>query len=128
MTALYVNPLTPLRWAAVIPAAMLATVAAQVAFTFLGGLTLASLFTSGPDSIIWASKTVASPFMGAAFVAAATWAAPSRRRTVAVVATILVVCWGLALAVGAGAWGLAIGALGVVGALAALAIIRQAAA
>ena len=127
MTALRVNPPAPLRWAAVVPAALLAAVVAQIALMSLAGFTLSSLYVSGPDWVIWAAKSVASLFMGAAFVAGATWAAPSRRRAVAAAAAVVVVGWGLMLAVGAGTWGPVMGGLGVVGALAASAVAWRAA-
>ena len=126
MTALRSRPPAPLRWAAVVPAALLATVVAQVAFMWLAGRVLFSFSDVEPDQVMWAAKAVASPFMGATFVAGAAWVAPTRRRAVASVAAAAVVAWGLAIAVGAGTWGPSIGGLGIAGALGALAAVRRA--
>ena len=131
MTALRINPPAPLRWAAVIPAALLAAVVAQVLMMSLAGFTLSSFYdsyASGPSWMIWAAKSFASLFMGAAFVAGASWAAPSRRRATAATAAVVVIGWGVMLAVGAGTWGPVMGGLGVVGALSASAVVWRAAA
>ncbi|MEM0961787.1 MAG: hypothetical protein AAGK21_04485 [Bacteroidota bacterium] len=125
MAALSVPPLPLFRWAAVVPAALLAAAVAQVTLMLLGGLALSSLYTSGPDWMIWAAKSVASPFMGAAFVAGATWVAPSRRDRVALGAFTGVVVWGVALMVGAGTWGPAMGGLGILGACGVLAVVQR---
>lgn len=87
-----------LRWLAVPVLALVAVLAAQV---LLFQLSLAALaWVRGPavGDGIWAAKTVASFFMGATFVAVASWVAPAYRRRVSLVAFGSVVLWGSRLA------------------------------
>ena len=114
-----------LRWIAAVPAALLAMLSVQVAVTFV----TYRLFGAVAVGWTWEAKCIAAPLMGAAFVGAACWVAPSRQRSVAAVAFVVVAVWGIALAVGGpSTWGPVMGALGVAGALAtAIRVGRQAA-
>ena len=117
-------PLT-LRWAAIVPAAVLAAGAAQLISMALAGLTFPFEFLYGPGDAIWAVKSVASVFMGAAFVSAATWTAPASRRGIAVVAVTVVLVWaffGLSTG-GTDMRDFAIGGGGLTGAFAAVAVV-----
>ena len=129
MTALRTAPLSPLRWAAVIPAALLAFVAVQVLLMSVAGLTIPHLYVTGPDWVTWAVKSVASVFMGAAFVGTAAWVAPEGRRGVAIAAVAVVVVWAASLfSGGPDVWGAIMGSAGVTGALATLALVWRSAA
>lgn len=106
--------LSSLRWVAAVPAAMLAALAAQLTTMFL----TYRLFGAGETGWMWQAKCIAAPLMGAAFVGVASWIAPSRQRSVALIAVAIVAIWGIALTVGGpSTWGPVMGALGVGGAL-----------
>lgn len=102
------------RWAAVIPAVLLAVVSAQIAIQFV----MYRLFGAVGAGWTWGAKCMAAPLMGAAFVGVACWVAPSRQRLVAAVAFAVVAVWSVALMVsGPSTWGPLMGVLGVSGAL-----------
>jgi hypothetical protein len=83
------------RWAAVIPAVLLAVVSAQIAIQFV----MYRLFGAVGAGWTWGAKCMAAPLMGAAFVGVACWVAPSRQRLVAAVAFAVVAVWSVALMV-----------------------------
>lgn len=126
MTAnlLHVHP--TLRWAAALPSALLAVALMQWVALFIAGRTLALFVSPGADWFVWAAKSITCPFMGAVFVLVAAAMAPARRRLVAMVATMLVVVWGLSLGLrGADVWGAVMGGSGVAGALATYLVVRR---
>ena len=102
------------RWAAVIPAALLAVVSAQIAIQFV----MYRLFGAVEAGWTWGAKCMAAPLMGAAFVGVACWVAPSRQRLVAAVAFAVVAVWSVVFMVsGPSAWVPLMGVLGAGGAL-----------
>jgi hypothetical protein len=119
MRPLRASSFAPLRWAAVLPAALLAAACAQV-FVFapiLWGLT--SSLGQEPAWLRWLAKSIATPIMAAAFIGAATWCAPTRRRIVALSALVVVTAWGtLLIAAGPSTWGPVMGMLGIAGGIA----------
>ena len=83
------KPAACLLWLLVLPVALLASRAAQVAVVRLASI--AFYHAAGPqDWITGASKCVASVFMGASFVVAAWWVAPTRKPAAAAAAFGLV--------------------------------------
>lgn len=111
-----------LRWFLVLPVAVAATAATQVAVSSTAhSLTLMAL---GPESgeAWWLAKAAATPFMGAAFVGAAWWVAPSQKPSVAMLSLGAIAIWStflIATSVGGAGfpWPAVLGALGFVGGL-----------
>jgi hypothetical protein len=118
-----------LLWLAVAPVALQASYAAQQVVFRLAGNAL--YHAAGPqDWITWASKCVASVFMGASFVMAVWWVAPSRKPAAAAVAFGVVLLWAGALIYGAvvpgfNGWLLAMGLSGVLGGAVAWTLTRR---
>jgi hypothetical protein len=93
-----------LRLGLMIPAALVAAFAAQIIVGRGLGIVLGVLWRRNitDDWLIWAAKTVTSPFMSAAFFGAMWWVAPpTRRSVVAVGALVAVLLWGGLLIFGA---------------------------
>jgi len=108
----FISP-SAIRWAATLPVALLAAVSPNLVISLL----MHRVFDAAGTEWVHPAGCLAAPFMGAAFVGAACWVAPSRQRLVAVVALAVVVVWALVATVrGAPVWGPIAGALGVGGA------------
>ena len=118
-----------IRWLLLLPVALIATVIVQVlVFRVFSSLLMLIL---GPDinSVIWISKSITAPFMGAAFVTTFWLLAPSNKNMAAALSLLLVAVWGLRL-MSSGisdrfVWVFVMGALGLAGAIAAFFIGRN---
>jgi len=110
---------TPLRWTALLPAALLAAAVAQVLVfaPVLWGVALS--LGHEPTWLRWVTKIFASPVMAAAFVSAAVWCAPTYRRVVALGALAVTIAWGALLIATGPTWGPVMGGLGITGGAAA---------
>jgi hypothetical protein len=123
------RPIAGLLWLLVVPVALLASRAAQFAVVRLASIAL--YHAAGPqDWITGASKCVASVFMGASFVVAAWWMAPTRKPAAAAVAFVVVLLWAGVLIAGAlipgfNGWLLAMGLSGLLGGAAAWRLTRR---
>jgi hypothetical protein len=94
---------TSLRWLVMLPVAPLAALSAQALVVPLAWRVLDGLSSRDPawlDWTVWGSKCAASPFMGAAFVAAAWWIAPTRKFRASTTAMVVVAAWGGLLVTG----------------------------
>lgn len=116
MTSLTASATKPLRWAAMLPVALLAALVFQLISMFLISRSLGFFFGLEPAWIMAAVKGGSSLFMSAAFVAGAAWCAPAHRQAVALGAFALVVFWGGLSLSDASMLGIVIGILGMVGA------------
>ena len=133
MTAPSLRWPTTLRWAAVVPVALLAAGVVQAAFMALGLLvaTPEYAYADGSDWVLMTIKSVASVFMCAAFVGAAAWTAPANRHGLAVVAVTVVLAWALVPLVLDGSDGainpghIALRGAGIAGALAVAALVAR---
>jgi hypothetical protein len=109
------------RWAATPVVAMLGTLLVQVAvFKATIELVYATVGIGPGGSAFWAVKTFTSIFMGGAFVALASWAAPEVKLRAAAVALVVVLLWGSRLMLNAFdhgfmGWLFATGAAGIAG-------------
>lgn len=90
------------RWVATPLSAVLGALVTQIVVFQLLGLLLCKTFGLPPSgAIIWATKTVTSAFMGAAFVSLVWLLAPQRKLQATAVALGVVILWGGTLMVGA---------------------------
>lgn len=113
-----------LRWFLVLPVAVAAAAVAQLAFTAPAHGLVHALTPAETGGAWWYAKAVASPFMGAAFVAGAWFTAPDAREVAAKMSVGAAGVWGLWLIVsavgGSGSlWPAALGVLGLAGAVVA---------
>ena len=119
-----------LRWAAVLPFALIAAAGAQLVAMKVGGTAIFSFESMrSPDGFYldgpwWALKSGASLFMGAAFVAGGTWTAPTHQRYAAIGLAAVVIAWGgMLMSGGPQSWGAVMGSLGAAGAVGVLAAV-----
>jgi len=119
------------RWAASPVVAMLGTLAVQiVVFRATLELVAATVGIGPGGSAFWAVKTFTSIFMGAGFVALASWTAPEMKQQAAAVALGVVLLWSGHLMLGAFdrgfmVWLFAMGAAGIAGGASSFLIVRK---
>lgn len=126
MTTRQVNSI---RWVALLPCALLATVIVKVGAEAVFGYVLAVTLGLEPW-IQWVAKGMAALLMGAVFVLSARLVAPSAKAPVAATALGIVVAWGagqLLTSLGAGSLvdPLAVGVGGVLGGTFAFAVLSR---
>jgi hypothetical protein len=85
-----------LRWLVMILLAPVVALSAQVLVLRLAWMALAGMSRDSAlaDWTVWAAKCATCPFMGAAFVAAVWWMAPTRKSAASTMALVVVVGWG----------------------------------
>ncbi len=110
-----------LRWLAAPVLALLAVLLAQVLLFNVSVALIIAIRGPASGNDIWAAKTIASFFMGAAFVGVASGVAPSHRHRIALAAFGAVLLWSSRLAIGAFSgdyvpWLISMGGAGALGA------------
>jgi hypothetical protein len=110
-----------LRWLAAPVLALLAVLLAQALLFNVSVALIIAIRGSAVWDGIWAAKTIASFFMGAAFVGVASGVSPSHKRRIALAAFGAVLLWTSRLAIGSFSgghvpWLIAMGGAGALGA------------
>lgn len=94
-----------LRWLATPVLALIAVLLAQALLFSVSVAVIAAIRGPAVGDGIWAAKTIASFFMGAAFVGVASGVAPNHKGRIALAAFGAVLLWSSRLAIGAFAGG-----------------------
>ncbi len=118
-----------IRWLLLLLVALLVTAITEVLVFRVSSSLLMPVLGSDINSIVWIAKSITAPFMGAAFVTTFWWLAPSNKNMAAVTSLLLAAIWGIALMTSGFSsrfiWLFVMGALGLVGAIAAFFVGRN---
>lgn len=117
------------RWLLLVPVALLATAITQVLLFQVFCSILLSIFGLDVNSVVWISRSITAPFMGAVFVSVFWLIAPSNNYFAAITSLFVVAVRGIRLMAGGVSGGFVrvflMGALGLVGAMAAFFVLRD---